>query len=357
MHSWMSHGMKLSAAGLGLLAATAALAAPTYRIESVAKANGAAPKSVDAISDNGNYTGTGVDRVTGQQLKFVSRKGRKIEVLAQTNGPTFGGNADVNNAGTVVGRYLNGTGGERGGMWLSDGSLTDLGELVGCADPAGAYPRAINKAGDIGLQVDCDIDGVAVRGGVLLRGGVRTILPTLEGGPTYANAMNGLGQFTGSSEVRLDNGDTVQQAFIWKEGEGIRPLGRRGLESYGYAINDKGHVIGMKGTIPNWQPFLYKGAGLLDLPKCPDDRSFWPVAIANDDSIVGRIQWSGLPAQTGLIQNGECQLLQSLLDESGAGWTDLVAEDMNNQGVIVGSGRYQGFARSFIAKPIVADQR
>jgi uncharacterized membrane protein len=340
----------ISAVGFGLLAASAAMAAPTYRIELISKAHGVAPKTPSAISDNGNVTGQAVESETGAYLKFVSRRGKKIEVLAQSRGPTFGGPPDVNNAGTVVGRYINDDGRERGGMWSSDGTLTDLGELVGCAEPEGAYPGAINKAGVVAIHVDCHIDGVQVNGGVLLRDGVVTMMPSLNGGPTYANAMSDRMHVTGSSEVQV-NGRKIQQAYIWQEGQEMRPLGTLGQESYGYGVNDKGHVVGMTVTNFDWQPFVYKGSALRELPKCADDRTFWPVAISNDDSIVGYFRWSG-PSQTGLIQNGECKLLGSLLDESGAGWTDLVAQDMNNERVIVGYGRYQGYQRAFIATPL-----
>lgn len=340
----------VSAVGLGLLAASAAMAAPTYRIELISKANGAAPKTAYAISDNGSVTGQAVDDVTGQTWKFVSRKGKKVEVLSNSNGPTFGGPPDVNDAGTVVGRYLDGSDKERGGMWSSDGTLTDLGDLVGCAEPEGAYPGAINKAGEVAIHVDCHIDGVQVNGGVLLRNGVATMMPTLSGGPTYVNAMSNRAHVTGSSEVQV-NGKKFQQAYIWQDGQEMRALGKPGQESYGYGVNDKGHVVGMTVTNLDWQPFVYKGSALRELPKCPDDRTFWVVAINNDDSIVGHFQWGG-PAQTGLVQNGECKLLQSLLDESGTGWTDLVAEDINNNGVIVGAGRYQGYRRAFIATPL-----
>ncbi|WP_374563985.1 hypothetical protein [Ideonella sp.] len=350
MRRWKTRSLTLSAACLGLLAAPAVMAAPTYRIELIPKAHGVAPKTPNAISDNGNIVGQGYDSETGQTLKFVSRNGKKVEALSNTNGPTFGGPPDVNNAGTVVGRYLNGDGQERGGMWSIDGTLTDLGEVVGCAEPQGAYPSAINKAGEVVLHVDCHIDGVKVNGGVLLRNGVSTMMPSLEGGSTYPYAMSNAGHVTGSSMVQV-NGSAVQQAFIWQDGQPMRPLGTKGEESSGYAVNDKGHVIGVVGRGIDARPFLYKGAALRELPKCDDSRLFWPVAISNDDSIVGYYQWSG-PTQTGLIQNGQCALLQTLLDDSGAGWTDLLAQDMNNDGVIVGSGRYQGHRRAFIATPL-----
>ena len=46
-----------------------------------------------------------------------------------------------------------------------------------------------------------------------------------------------------------------------------------------------------------------------------------------------------------------------LLNASGADWTNLHATGVNNQGVIVGDGLFQGKERAFIATPIAADQR
>jgi len=48
------------------------------------------------------------------------------------------------------------------------------------------------------------------------------------------------------------------------------------------------------------------------------------------------------------VQEGQCYFLSALLDESGEGWHDLLLEDINDEGVIVG----QGNKGRFIATPV-----
>ena len=331
---------------VGLLVTGAASAAPSYRIEPLGKGHGIKPKTATAVNDNGQAVGVGNDTVTREKVIFISKPGQKTNFLEQSRAVPYPGEPDVNNSGTVIGRYRR-NGVDYGGQWSSDGTLTDLGTLVGCSDPQGAYPKSINNAGDLAISVDCHIGGVRTLGGFFIHSGVATMLPGLGGEGSYGNALNGVGQITGSSA-----GPTgVQQAFIWKAGQAIQSLVPTGQESYGYAINDLGHVVGMKVNNLKWTPFLHDGVALRELPKC-DGKDIWPDAITNDGLIVGHTYDVWTPRHTALIRNGTCTLLSSLLDGSGAGWTETIAYDVNEAGVIVGAGKYNGGRRAFIATPL-----
>lgn len=335
-----------AAAVVGLLVTGAASAAPSYRIEPIGKGHGIKPKTATAVNDNGQVVGVGNDTVTREKVIFVSKPGQKTNLLEQSRAVPYPGEPDVNNSGTVVGRYRR-DGVDRGGQWSSDGTLTDLGALVGCSDPQDVYPQSINNAGDLALYVDCHIGGVRKMGGFFMHAGVATMLPNLGSGATYANALNGVGQITGSS-----GGPTgVQQAFIWKAGQPMQSLVPTGQESYGYAVNDLGHVVGMKVNNLVWTSFLHDGVALRELPRC-DGKDIWPDAITNDGLIVGHTHDVWTPRHTALIRNGTCTLLSSLLDGSGTGWTETIAYDVNEAGVIVGAGKYNGGRRAFIATPL-----
>jgi uncharacterized membrane protein len=130
----------------------------------------------------------------------------------------------------------------------------------------------------------------------------------------------------------------------------LRQLAQGFDESYANALNDRGHVVGMTVTDLSWHPFLHDGSSIHELPKC-GTHEVWPMAINNDGWIAGNFDGLG-PQDAALIREGQCSTLQSLLDASGTGWSSLSVDDMNNSGVIVGHGRFEGYRRVFIATPL-----
>ena len=75
------------------------------------------------------------------------------------------------------------------------------------------------------------------------------------------------------------------------------------------------------------------------------------MGLTDDDLVVG-VYGGRNSRRTALIQNGQCQWLTSLLDQSGQSWANLSARGVNNHGVIVGEGEYLGQQRAFKATPI-----
>lgn len=336
----------LPVAVVSLFFAQAALAAPSYRIELLHKGSGISPKWAGSISENGSVVGGGVDAATGEAVQFRALRGKNVEGLVESQNVNYPGEAQINNAGVVVGRYL-GPIDESGGMWAADGSLTDLAPVVGCADSRGIYPQGINDKGSLAIQVDCLIGGVRTLGGFLVRDGVAVMLPTLNGQPTYPKAMNQRNQLTGD----VEGTDGKTRAFIWEEGKPMKQVGRAGVDTYSFAISDRGHIVGMTSANLKWHPFFFDGKMLRDVPKC-GDKEVWPVAITRDDQITGNFYGLGIPQEAALVRDGVCTEFKTLLDDSGAGWTELHADDMNNSGVIVGHGRFEGHRRVFIATPL-----
>lgn len=336
----------LTVFALGLVFAQAAMAAPGYRIELLKKGNGVTPKWASSISDNGSVAGGGVDGQTGESVSFRSHRGKKVEALAETQAMHYPGKPQVNNAGVVVGSYQRDWN-NYGGVWAADGTLTDVGAIVGCDDSRGAYPQSINDAGAYVVEIDCPIGGVATRGGFLVRDGVAVKVPLSDGHVTFPTLINKRGQVAGVTDYLT----VTPYVFIWEEGKPVRWLTPRGLEVYLEAMNDRGHVVGMKVTNLNWRPFLHDGKSMQELPLC-GQQDVWPVAINNNGWIAGNFHGLGASRDAALIRDGQCAELQSLLDDSGAGWSDLSADDMNNDGVIIGHGRFEGYRHVFIATPL-----
>lgn len=334
----------LPVAALGLLIAQAALAAPSYRIELLHRGGGISPKLAGSISDNGSVVGVGVDSQTDESTMFRSYRGRKVQGLVESQNVHYPGSPQINDAGVVVGRYQRDYV-EYGGMWTRDGELTDLAPLLGCDDSRDIYPKSIDDKGALLLSVTCMANGAKISGGFVVRDGVATQVPASDDKSVAVEAMNRRGQVIGE----LWNSNYRTQAFIWQEGKPMRRLTPGFDESYANALNDHGHVVGMTVTNLSWHPFLNDGS-FKELPKC-GTHEIWPMAINNDGWIAGNFDELG-PQDAALIRDGQCATLASLLDESGTGWSSLKVDDMNNNGVIVGHGRFEGYRRAFIATPL-----
>lgn len=337
-------------AGLGLLCATAAFAAPSgYRIASIEKSNGIKTKFANAISDNGNITGCGREAHTGADANYLMKAGGKPVSLSGPKG-YCGFEGAVNDAGDVLGKYARDQGNigtVQSALWSHDGTMIDLEVLAGCDKPLShGYSSlgAINQAGDVAFSVNCKMNGDTVRRAVLWRQGKVTFLAKAGGQEPRANGMNKLAQVAGTVD---------DQAVVWQPDGSARKLGTLGgSSSFAKAINDAGHVVGDSALASGERRgFVFDGQAMKELPICGGKFSPYPVGISNEGVIV-----AGYGHQrrhhVALIQDGECFALDELLDSSGADWTDLYATSMNNAGVIIGTGTYQGAERSFIATPV-----
>lgn len=343
------------AAVLTATAPMAAVAEPTYRIEAMEKSNGIFPRWASSISDAGHIAGYGRDRHSSANVLFLKKAGEKAEVLPGSN-YSPGYILRVNDAGDVMGTYLRDEGNTSSvqqGLWSHDGSFTDLEQLAGCDSAlTSGYTSggALNPAGDVAFWVRCKVDGLAVNNAVLSQSGSLIALAGMGGLQTSVGGANAKGQFTGRARLLQGGG---LHAVVWEADGSARDLGTLGgASSRGSAINDLGHVVGV-ADLPGREsrPFVHDGTTMKELPMCDRKHTVGPIGITNDELIVG-VYGNKDHYHTGLIQNGVCQLLDTLLDASGAGWTYLHAHAVNNAGVIVGSGFYQGDERAFIASPL-----
>jgi hypothetical protein len=206
----LKHCRLLPVAAVCLLAAHATMAAPAYRIEVLGQGHGPAPKWASSISDNGSVAGGAVDNQTGESVSFRAHRGKKVEALAETQAMHYPGEPQVNNAGVVVGRYQRDWN-DYGGVWAADGTLTDVGPIVGCDDSRGAYPQSINDTGAYVVEIDCQIGGVATRGGFLVRDGVAVKVPPSDGRGTFPSLINKRGQVAGVTDYQAG----TPYVFIW----------------------------------------------------------------------------------------------------------------------------------------------
>ncbi len=244
-------------------------------------ANGAGDGNSCALAVNSDGVAAGRSG-TGELVVWKDASVTNLGVRGEVGG--------INEAGVVVGRYVDGT--RSGAFMYRDGMLSDLGVLGGnLADPY-AYSAAT---------------GVNVRNEVV-----------------------------GSSNGR---------AFLYVNGA-MRDLGTLGgNQSAARGINDRGQVVGMAANAQG-QPtaFLYDGA-MRALPG-------WDYATAIDISNRAQVIASDEGAHGYLVADGKATRLDQLPDVASRGWHHLEPKGINDRGWIVGTAfNAEGQSRAFLLIP------
>jgi probable HAF family extracellular repeat protein len=197
-------------------------------------------------------------------------------------------------------------------------------------------------------------DGTTTVPVVWVDGTTILVLPTLGGGRGSVDAVNDLGDAVGTS--RTTAGAT--HCTVWKATGELLDCHSIGTFSLGLGINNAGQVVGYTLTAEGqrgfvWLPFT----GAMLLPPVPGDTHASAYAINEDGDIVGR---SYLPAPCActptheaavLWQNGQpVDLLPQV--NNGQGWVLSVALGINDAGVIVGQGTFEGTLHAFMLTPV-----
>jgi probable HAF family extracellular repeat protein len=144
-------------------------------------------------------------------------------------------------------------------------TVTDLGTYADKAGQTLSGPRAINSAGQL---AGINVIGGSYRG--LVYGGSWTNLGTLGGTDSYAAAINGSARVVGYSL----NASGLDHAFLWTPGGTggvpgnvqMKDLGTLGgNSSEAYEINQAGQITGYAQNGQNDRAFLYSGGVMTDI--------------------------------------------------------------------------------------------
>ena len=285
----------------------------------------------------------------------------------------------VNDRGEVVG-YLQGGDPfrERPFHWSAATGLTVIPAVVGGAGEGWAYD--VNNAGDVVGSMDGRpflwspaggfrplgiVDGraLAVNDAGVVVGEEGTITPTssitafrrLPDGTVRRAAVPGF-QFGSAVDVNA-GGDAIVRAgslgHLWRADGGITTLpslpGGPGITDPA-ALNDLGWVVG----VSDGRPFLWKPDGtMLDLGILGGGGYTRAAGINNGGLVVGSSEIGAEDESRAFIWARETEL-SSLndLDASGEDWIIRHAADVNESGVIVGSGWYHGRWSGFVLTPV-----
>lgn len=330
----------LVATWAGLACAAAAFAAPAYRIEPLPASDKLVPTRALAVNNDGVVVGAGrpprPDGGLGDYDKPFRYRDGETTRLSLPDYPGSGIARTVNAKGVAAGVAYHAL------AWTVRGRREVLARPADCK--GSVFVGQINDAGQMAGNVDCLVPQRAVAS--LTEGGVTIELGALPGdSESWAVGINNAGQVAGTSMGAFP---FPVRAFRWEAGV-MQPLGTLGgTESQAEAINAHGVVVGQSRVASGaWQPFLHDGVAMQALPTC-SDAVHRPLAINKAARVVGVEEGVGAV----LMAKGHCHRLADLLDASGAGWASLAAYGINDHGVIVGAGRFNGQDRAFVATPL-----
>lgn len=293
-----------------------------------------------AFGINSSGTVVGGSATSGNSPVYAFSYSGGTMTNLETTGTMSEGHA-INSDGVIVGQRTNG--GVTHAFSYSGGGFTDLGTLNGVLSSNAA---SINSSGVI--VGSSQITGGANRAFSYTEGGGMINLGTMGGTGSLAWDINSSGQIVGQSQL---SGGAVN-AFLLNSGtltsgNSIGTLAG-GTNSAAFAINDAGVIVGQSefsGGGALQHAFRYNGS-FTDLGTLGGNNS---VArdINSSGFIVGSAQVSG-GTYHAFFYNGST--LYDLNDYvSGAsGWVLTEAWAINDAGLIVGTGTFEGQTRAFV---------
>lgn len=332
------------------LAASAAMAAPAnYAISKIAKDDGVKPNTAEAISNNGNLTGQAVvDFFPNAPFVRIGDTSAGLGFIGPGQGMT--GN-DVNLGGQVIGTVVGSGGQPVATLWERDGSIKWPADTLSCGGGTLSASRgiAINTAAVAVGTYTCGWGDDAVTKGYIFQVNFSNDPGTLGGKNTLVNGVNSIVQVVGGSQVASPDGQGAYHAFVWQGGtmKDIHPTGT--VASQAVAVNDQGQVVisglhDVGSDVPS-SMYLYQNGTTKLLPRCKRGTNLSINAINNHGQMVGYYypaQAEGKPVGV-LIEQGKCYRLQDLIKQSDGAWNSLQANDINDSGVIVGTGNRGAF--------------
>jgi probable HAF family extracellular repeat protein len=321
--------------------------AQQYEVIDLATLGGAFSEA-HAINESGIIAGWATGTSSGHPVLWMGDS--IIQVL--DNPPGYAGEAvAVNNLGQIAVTGETNPQSYKAFLWENN-TYTDLGVLPGrnesIAEDIDSRGRIIGRSFTLGAGNSA---------GFIWDAGVMTDLGTL-GGSTNAYAINELGQIVGRSFADQPGGTQRARAFLWENNvmTALDPLPNES-SSQAFGINDSGDIVGSSWhtIIPQFlavdQATLWRNGGTetVDLgrtpgpPVCQPNFPFYTDNIArainNQGQIVGHAQCisSGAAKAAFLWDNGVMYNLNDLIPP-GSGWDLLRANDINDEGKIVGIG-------------------
>lgn len=253
----------------------------------------------------------------------------------------------LNNYGEVVG-YVANTGEQ---AFLNDGDSVSLVGSVDNANVTSWRAADINDVGQVvGYGMVSNADGFRRYRPLLYSNGQLFNLGPLEsdagllgGLNTWAYAINNSGQVVGTGETASG----ARHAFLYSGGAMLDLGTLGGKNSEATAINNHGHVVGhwdVDGSTT--RAFLYRDGVMKDLGGLEGFRACVAQGLNDFGQVVGHARNAGETPRA-MYYDGAMHDLNDFLP-ANSGWELHYAAAINNAGEIAGSGTYLGQPRAFV---------
>jgi probable HAF family extracellular repeat protein len=305
-----------------LLFAASAFGNPIFSITSLGELSGGSTSTGYAINNSGIVAGWGQNSSGGTQAAVSTTGGLTgLPLGSGTESYAYG----INDAGTVVGNtYINGQ--SHATIWSSLGT-TVLG--------ANTYAMAVNGSGEVTgsngqafVVVGGKVQSLATPAGVIWSAGY---------------GINDAGEVVGAGE--LANG--TFRGLIWSPGGKVTLLGTLGgTSSDATDVNDSGEVVGFASLANGSQnAFSIVDGMMIDLGTLGGNS--YAYGINDSGEIVGYSYLADGAQNAFLYEDGSMLNLNSLLP-ANSGWVLEEAFGINNAGQITGMGLYDGQQTAFL---------
>ena len=311
--------------------------------------------AIGGINERGWIVGASqngvMDPITGSQTEVRAVLWKDGHII---NLGTLGGYESmaiaINNRGQVAGVASNsvpdtlcffGWGTQCRTFLWDNGVMTDLGTLGGPDSPPFGN-ISINESGQVAGSSFTNsspnpITGFPTTDPFLWENGAMTDLGTLGGALGYPSSMNNRGQVVGASNLA---GDLTAHPFLWDKKKGLRDLGTLGGDNGQAAwINDGGDVVG-EADLPGSQvhdAFLWKHEVMIDLGNL--GLNSFAFAINSEGQVVGVSHLDAAPGnrRAFLWENGGPMVDLNTLIPPHSSLTLLDAYNINERGEITGT--------------------
>lgn len=285
-----------------------------------------------AINDRGDVVGHSAVPAPGGGLMihtFLWQGGALQDLVAPPGPFAYSTPRAVNRHGVILVQDIQGN-----AFTWKDGAWTDLGLT---------FPSDLNKHGAV--TGNYYAPNFALRAYVSSNGVFRD-LGSLGGFNIFPAAMNDKGMVVGGAAV--PGGEFAEHAFVYDDGV-LTDLGTfGGRSSYAVDVNNHGVVAGYAQDASGaFKAFIWDAKrGMRRLSDAPGSQF---VAAINDR---GQVVLT-VGGQAALWEDGVLTTLDALPEVRAAGFTNLVPQDINNRGTIVGWGFHAsgGPASSFVLMP------